>query len=78
MGSGKGSPEYWVAVVKPGRIMFEIAGVDEETSRQALKLAGYKLPIRTKIVTRAESDAIKAAAESAGQEGKMEGEAGEG
>jgi len=75
MGSGKGSPEYWVAVVKPGRIMFEIAGVDEETSRQALKLAGYKLPIKTKIVTRAESDAMKIAMENAGQ---MEVEASEG
>jgi len=74
MGSGKGSPEYWVAVVKPGRIMFEIAGVDEETSRTALKLAGYKLPIKTKIVTRAESDALKAAMAGVGQ---TEGEAGE-
>jgi len=54
MGSGKGSPEYWVAVVKPGRIIFEIAGMDEELSRQALRLAGHKLPIKCKIVTRAE------------------------
>ncbi len=52
MGSGKGSPEYWVAVVKPGRIMFEIAGVDEATAREALRLAGHKLPIRTKFVAR--------------------------
>lgn len=52
MGSGKGSPEYWVAVVKPGRIMFEIAGVDDETAREALRLAINKLPIKCKIVTR--------------------------
>ena len=50
MGSGKGSPEYWVAVVKPGRVMFEIAGVPEETAREALRLASHKLPIKTKIV----------------------------
>ncbi len=56
MGAGKGSPEYWVAVVKPGRIMFEIAGVDEATAREALRLAGHKLPIRTKFVTRANVD----------------------
>ncbi|PKM90550.1 MAG: 50S ribosomal protein L16 [Firmicutes bacterium HGW-Firmicutes-12] len=54
MGSGKGSPEYWVAVVKPGRIMFEIAGVDEETAREALRLASHKLPVRTKFVKREE------------------------
>ena len=52
MGSGKGSPEFWVAVVKPGRVMFEIGGVDEATARQALKLAASKLPLRTKIYTR--------------------------
>jgi len=52
MGSGKGSPEYWVAVVKPGRVMFEIAGVPEEVAREALRLAGYKLPIKTKFVKR--------------------------
>ena len=50
MGSGKGSPEYWVAVVKPGRVMFEIAGVPEEDAREALRLASHKLPIKTKIV----------------------------
>lgn len=52
MGSGKGAPEYWVAVVKPGRIMFEIAGVAEETAREAMRLAQFKLPIKTKIVVR--------------------------
>ena len=52
MGSGKGNPEGWVAVVKPGRIMFEIAGVDDETAREALRLAINKLPIKCKIVTR--------------------------
>ena len=52
MGSGKGSPEYWVSVVKPGRVMFEIAGVPEETAREALRLASHKLPIKTKIVAK--------------------------
>ncbi|MEE0266074.1 MAG: 50S ribosomal protein L16, partial [Acutalibacteraceae bacterium] len=50
MGSGKGSPEYWVAVVKPGRIMFELAGVSEETAREAMRLAANKLPIKCKFV----------------------------
>ena len=54
MGSGKGSPEYWVAVVKPGRIMFEIAGVNEEVAREAMRLAANKLPIKCKFVTKAE------------------------
>ena len=52
MGSGKGSPEYWVAVVKPGRVMFEIAGVPEDIAREALRLASHKLPCKTKIVQR--------------------------
>ena len=52
MGSGKGSPEYWVAVVKPGRVLFEVAGVSEETAREALRLASHKLPIKTKFVAR--------------------------
>ena len=56
MGSGKGNPEYWVAVVKPGRIMFEIAGVAEETAREAMRLASHKLPIKTKFITRAEQE----------------------
>ena len=56
MGSGKGSPEYWVAVVKPGRIMFEIAGVSEEVAREALRLAVHKLPIKCKIVSRADQE----------------------
>lgn len=54
MGSGKGSPEYWVAVVKPGRIMFEIAGVSEEVAREALRLAANKLPVKCKFVSKAE------------------------
>ena len=54
MGSGKGSPEYWVAVVKPGRVMFEIAGVTEEVAREAMRLASHKLPIKTKFVKRDE------------------------
>ncbi|MDY2608774.1 MAG: 50S ribosomal protein L16 [Eubacteriales bacterium] len=52
MGSGKGSPEYWVAVVKPGRVMFEMDGVSEETAREAMRLAGHKLPIKTKFVVK--------------------------
>ena len=52
MGSGKGSPEYWVAVVKPGRVMFEIGGVAEETAREALRLAANKLPIKCKFVVK--------------------------
>jgi large subunit ribosomal protein L16 len=52
MGSGKGSPEFWVAVVKPGRVMFELAGVPEPLAREAMRLAGHKLPIKTKIVLR--------------------------
>ena len=54
MGSGKGSPEYWVEVVKPGRVMFEIAGVSEEVAREALRLASHKLPVKCKIVAREE------------------------
>ena len=54
MGSGKGNPEDWVAVVKPGRIMFEIADIDEATAKEALRLAQHKLPIKTKIVSRAD------------------------
>ena len=52
MGSGKGSPEYWVAVVKPGRVLFEIAGVSEEAAREAMRLASHKLPCKTKIIKR--------------------------
>ena len=55
MGSGKGSPEYWVAVVKPGRVMFEIGGVSEEVAREAMRLAAHKLPVKCKFVTRAEN-----------------------
>ena len=56
MGSGKGSPEYWVAVVKPGRVMFELGGVDDETAKEALRLAAYKLPIKCKIISKAEQE----------------------
>jgi large subunit ribosomal protein L16 len=54
MGSGKGSPEFWVAVVKPGRIMFEVGGVSEEVAREAMRLASQKLPIKTKFITKNE------------------------
>ena len=63
MGSGKGSPEYWVAVVKPGRVLFEVAGVGDETALEALRLAGHKLPIRTKILKR-ENNNIEAGGEA--------------
>jgi len=61
MGSGKGNPEEWVAVVKPGRIMFEIADVSEETAREALRLASHKLPIKVKFISRADQEAAEAA-----------------
>ena len=70
MGSGKGSPEYWVAVVKPGRVMFELAGADEEVARRALQLAAYKLPIKCKIVSRAEQKAEQERLEAAAKEGE--------
>ena len=54
MGSGKGAPDHWVAVVKPGRVLYEIQGVDEELAREAMRLAAQKLPIKTKFVTRAD------------------------
>lgn len=56
MGKGKGAPEYWVAVVKPGRVMFEIAGVPEETAREAMRLAANKLPVKCKFITKKETD----------------------
>jgi len=58
MGSGKGSPEYWVAVVKPGRVLFEINGVEESSAREALRLASHKLPVRCKIYSKQQLDAI--------------------
>ena len=64
MGSGKGSPEYWVAVVKPGRVLFEIKGVPEETAKEALRLASHKLPLKTKIITRP----IEATTEAGGEQ----------
>ena len=64
MGSGKGSPEYWVAVVKPGRVMFEMAGVTEEVAREAMRLAGNKLPIKTRFVSKEQLDAEVTAREN--------------
>jgi large subunit ribosomal protein L16 len=58
MGKGKGAPEYWVAVIKPGRILFEIQGVSEQLAREALRLAANKLPMKTKFITRAETEAV--------------------
>ena len=58
MGSGKGSPEYWVAVVKPGRVLFEIKGVDEAVAREALRLASHKLPIKTKFVKKEAAEQV--------------------
>ena len=76
MGSGKGSPEFWVAVVKPGRIMFEVKGVPEEVAREALRLAQHKLPIKTKIVAakNAEQRIEKEMAEEAALEAKWAAE----
>ena len=56
MGSGKGSPEYWVAVVKPGRVMFEIGGIEESVAKEAMRLAGHKLPIKTKFVRKSDTE----------------------
>lgn len=56
MGSGKGSPEYWVAVVKPGRVMFEIGGVPEDQAREAMRLAAYKLPVKCKFIRKDEQE----------------------
>ena len=58
MGKGKGAPEYWVAVIKPGRVLFEIQGVTEQLAREALRLAANKLPMKTKFITRAETEAV--------------------
>ena len=63
MGSGKGSPEYWVAVVKPGRVLFEIAGVPEDAAREALRLAAHKLPLTTKFIKRADEAVTEAGGE---------------
>jgi len=65
MGSGKGAPERWVAVVRPGIVLFEVAGVREELAREALRLASHKLPIDTRIITRQEQEAVQAAEASA-------------
>ena len=67
MGSGKGAPEYWVAVVKPGRVLFEIVGVAEETAREALRLAAHKLPLKTKIISR-QSEETKATTSVGGEQ----------
>ncbi|WKY48441.1 50S ribosomal protein L16 [Eubacteriaceae bacterium ES3] len=64
MGSGKGSPEYWVAVVKPGRVMFEISGIPEDVAREAMRLAQHKLPIKTKFITRKDQEAQEVGDES--------------
>ncbi|MGV8906357.1 MAG: 50S ribosomal protein L16 [Acetobacterium sp.] len=64
MGSGKGSPEFWVAVVKPGRVMFEIAGIPEDMAREAMRLAQHKLPIKTKFITRKDQEELEVGDES--------------
>ncbi|WP_245867876.1 50S ribosomal protein L16 [Sporomusa silvacetica DSM 10669] len=76
MGSGKGSPEYWVAVVKPGRVMFEMDGVPEEIAREAMRLAAHKLPIKTKFVTR--EDTANLDMDAPGANAKAGGEVNEG
>lgn len=60
MGSGKGAVDHWVAVVKPGRIIFEVGGVSEEIAKEAVRLAGHKLPIRTRFITRGEAESVEA------------------
>ena len=65
MGSGKGAPEYWVAVVKPGRVLFEVKGVPEETAREALRLAAHKLPLKTKFIMKAGEAKTEAGGEEA-------------
>src|SRR5574344_2120238 len=67
MGSGKGSPEYWVAVVKPGRVMFEMDGISLEDAKEAMRLAGHKLPIKTKFVTREQAEALAKAQAEGGE-----------
>ncbi|MCM1149226.1 MAG: 50S ribosomal protein L16 [Butyricicoccus sp.] len=67
MGSGKGSPEYWVAVVKPGRVLFEVAGVPEDVAREALRLASHKLPCKTKFMARENAAAVEAETENGGE-----------
>ncbi len=73
MGSGKGSPEYWVAVVKPGRVMFEMDGVSEEVAREAMRLAGHKLPIKSKFVTKKDTEGLNmdAPVKAQGVEGEV-------
>lgn len=63
MGSGKGSPEYWVAVVKPGRVMFELAGVSEEIAREAMRLAAHKLPVKSKFIVKGKDQVAAPAVE---------------
>jgi large subunit ribosomal protein L16 len=58
MGSGKGNPEFWVAVIRPGRVLFEIGGINEQTAREAMRLAAAKLPIQTKFISRAEQEVV--------------------
>ena len=67
MGSGKGSPEYWVAVVRPGRVLFEMNGIDIASAKEAMRLAGNKLPIKTKFVSKAMMEAEAAAQEKGGE-----------
>lgn len=82
MGSGKGSPEFWVAVIKPGRVLFEIGGVPEDQAREAMRLAAHKLPMKTKFVSREEATVAavlaEEAAEAEAEADAKEGEAREG
>lgn len=67
MGKGKGSPEYWVAVVKPGRVLFEIGGIGEDVAKEAMRLAGHKLPIKTQFIKREDAAAEPVATEAAAE-----------
>jgi large subunit ribosomal protein L16 len=69
MGSGKGAPEYWVAVVKPGWVLFEVSGISEEVAREALRLASYKLPCKTKIIAREDAEPAVEAEEAETENG---------
>lgn len=78
MGSGKGSPEYWVAVVKPGRVLFELAGVDEATAKEAMRLAAHKLPIRCKFISKVDPTTLAAVAVEVGVAAETGGDTNEG
>ncbi len=78
MGSGKGSPEYWVSVVKPGRVLFELAGVDEATAKEAMRLAAHKLPIRCKFISKTDPMTLASVVAEVGEAAETGGDTNEG